>query len=457
MVMGDMAMTVDLVVIGAGAGGCAAAIRGAELGLDVALVDTFDAPGGNYLYNTCIPSQTCHDTVSRIIDFRQVSPEDSPDLDTQITIQNICKRTISKIDTISKSLITACKQSGVLYVKGEAYFEGSTSIRLKDSEVSRLLYQHAIVATGALPAPFPENIGESRRILSAAEAFTFKIFPETLLIIGAGHTGLELGYLYASLGCQVEIIDENSTLLPCLDQDITDRLKDLEPAFFNAVHLSTRAESISETAEKVKVKVNDGHEKAIKTYDMVIWANGYIPASDNLGLENTKAVLTENGFIVTDNTLQTTDPAIYAVGDVTSEAMYNHLATRQGKIAAEVISGMSSALDIRAIPCTIKGFGSISWCGLLEQEATDKQIPVVVYARSWQIIPHAIATGCDNGYTKIVVSADDKRVLGAVIMGYGSEDRIMEMVLAIEMGALIDDLSLTLHPHPAFTELSQVA
>lgn len=449
MVMGDMSMSIDLAVIGAGAGGLAAALRGAQLGLDVALVDLHPKPGGNYVHTTCLPYQSLHHVLNDIkrkhsgksVEIQQLK-------DSILTAREVTRE---RTDTISKEFQTKCKEAGVLFIKGKAYFEDSTSIRLKDSEVSSLGFKNAIIATGSKPAHVPgEAAVFSDKIVSVETAISQIPFQQSVLIVGGGHTGLELANCYSSVYSKLEVHEQGERLLPILGDDLISHIKAADPAFFESIYLNSKVTKLDETDQYVQVETEQNGKTRTSKFDLVILANGRIPATDGLGLENTNVTLTSRGFINVESNLQTGEPHIYAIGDVTGPNMYATIAARHGEIAAEVITGAMSAFDVQAIPHTINSPLPLSWCGLTRVEAEQRNIEISIETLLWKDIPAMVYHGSELGMTQIIVAKDDGRVLGATVVGEGSSHLIREYVVAIEMGALLEDLQLIVPAHPIY-------
>jgi len=454
MVMGDMNMTVDVVVIGAGAGGCSAALRASELGFDVALVDTFPSPGGAYLHRTCVPSQALLNIVHTLHNPLQKSVMASyPDLDSEET-RKLLQWQKNQLKEVSDSLSSQCKEAGVLYIQGKAHFQDSTNIRLKDSEVNSLSCQYTVLAAGSHSPPLAVDWpGAASRILTPSQALASTEFPQSVVIVGGGQTGLELATIYSSFCPHVDIFEKHEKLLPFLDDDIVDYLMENGQEPIRATALSAEVTDLRETGDGIEVIFSQNGSSTSKSVEQVIVATGRVPSSENLGLENTRVTLSRHGFIVVDECQRTHDPHIFAIGDIASPEMYANVAARQGRIAAEGIAGLPSAFDVRATPQTISICPPVSWCGISENEALKRNIRTRSYSKSWKHYPKA-ATGESDGLTKVLAAQDDGRILGATIVGEGSENLIGEFVLAIEMGALVEDLTLILESHPSFSAKS---
>ncbi|WP_136806540.1 dihydrolipoyl dehydrogenase [Desulfosediminicola flagellatus] len=453
MVMGDMVMTVDVVVIGSGPGGYGAAFRAADLGLDVALVDPRPRPGGVCLHEGCIPSKTYLHLAELLLDTRRVREKglrfEEPEID--LAAMQAWKNQV--IDNMADGLVSLSDKRGVQLIIGTAFFENSTTVRLEGSEISRIKFKHAIIATGSTPIVFPGTTPSAdSRIMNSAEALNLSEIPENLLIIGGGYVGLELGTVYSAFGSDVWLAEVEDRLLPLVDHDLVQPLSRQLAKLFTNILLNTRITSLTESDEGVLVQLETPDGQEAHSFDRVLVAMGRKPLSDKLGLENTGVEFDDRGCINVDEQQRTTEPNIFAVGDVSGGIMLAHTATREGRIAAEVIAGQSSVFDVRAIPAIVYTDPQIAWCGLTEQQAKAIDIPVVIEKFPWKYSGRANTMGATDGLTKILANPEDGRILGIGITGRGAEGLIAEAVLAIEMGALAEDMALSLHPHPTLSE-----
>ncbi|MFT5727448.1 MAG: dihydrolipoamide dehydrogenase [Desulforhopalus sp.] len=454
MVMGDMVMKVDVVVIGSGPAGYSAAFRAAELGLDVTLVDPRPQPGGSYLYDTCIPSKSYLAQVQLLIEAQKAQAMgiyfQNPEID--LKQMNSWKDKIQC--EITDNLLNLCAKHGVQLLQGKAFFESSKTIRLKDSELSKLKYKYAVIATGALPVMFHGSpFDQSDRVMSPVNALNINKIPEKMLVVGGGCAGVEIGSIYSTLGSTVDLAEQNSHILANTDEDLTAPLTHQLSSQFKHLLLQTTVTDIIVNNESVTVEMHTPGGKESHSYGSVVIAIGHTAHSNELGLENTLIEVDNNGAIKTDFQQRTAEPNIFAVGDVTNHKNLAHTAIRQGQVAAEVIAGQSSSFDIRAIPNIIYTSPQIAWCGLSESDALKQNIPIIIKKYPWKYSTRAITLGLTDGLTKIISSKEDSRILGAGITGTGAEDLISEWVLAIEMGALVEDIELCLHGHPTLSEV----
>jgi dihydrolipoamide dehydrogenase len=354
---------------------------------------------------------------------------------------------------MADGLVSLSNRRGVQLLQGRAQFESADTARLSDCEVSHIKFQHAIIATGSRPIPFPgTDFKPGGRIMSSTGALALADVPADLLIIGGGYVGLELGTVYAALGSRVRLVELEDRLLPGVDQDLVEPLHRRLEAIFKSIHLKTKVVSMQETDDGVVVLLEGDVDTPEQRFDRVLVAIGRKPASADMGLENTRIELDEHGFIKVDDRMRTTDERIFAVGDVVGGMMLAHKATHEGKIAAEVIAGQPSAFDVRAIPAVVYTDPQIAWCGLTEEEARARNIPLKVQRFPWKFSGRATTMGAPEGLTKILVDPDSGRIIGVGICGRDTEGLISEGVLAIEMGALAEDMALSIHPHPTLSE-----
>ncbi len=453
MVMGELSQETELLVIGSGPGGYAAAFRAADLGMDVTMVDAAQRPGGVCLFKGCIPSKTFLYLSELIYDAKRAESMGITFGKPQIDLKALREWKASVIDTMANGLVSLSNRRGVQLLQGRAQFESSHTARLRDCEVSHIKFKHAIIATGSRPIPFPGTEFKSGgRIMSSTGALALADVPQNLLIIGGGYVGLELGTMYAALGSRLKLVELEDHLLPGVDTDLVEPLHRRLNTIFESIHLKTKVASMQETDSGVDVVLEGDVDSPEQQFDRVLVAIGRKAASDDIGLENTQVELDERGFIKVDDQLRTTDERIFAVGDVAGGLMLAHKATREGKVAAEVIAGQPSAFDVRAIPAVVYTDPQIAWCGLTEEQARAENIPVKVQRFPWKFSGRATTMGAPEGLTKILVDPDSGRIVGVGICGRDTEGLISEGVLAIEMGALAEDMALSIHPHPTLSE-----
>jgi dihydrolipoamide dehydrogenase len=453
MVMGELTQEVEVLVIGSGPGGYAAAFRAADLGLDVTMVDPEARPGGVCLYKGCIPSKTFLYLAELIYDAARAEDMGVSFGKPRIDLEALRTWKGKVIDKMANGLVSLSNRRGVQLLKGRVEFESSEMVRVHDSEVSHIKFRHAILATGSQPVALPGTAFQpGNRIMSSTGALALADVPEKLLILGGGYVGLELGTVYAALGSRVSLVELEDRLLVGVDQDLVKPLHRKLEKIFESITLKTKVVSMEENENGVDVTFEGDIDTPQKTFDRVLVAIGRKPSSQDIGLGNTKVELDEKGFVIIDDRQRTADERIFAAGDVAGGMMLAHKATREGKVAAEVIAGQTSAFDVRAMPAIVYTDPQIAWCGLTEEQARRENRIVKVQRFPWKFSGRAATMGAPEGLTKIIVDPENGRILGVGITGRDTEGLISEGVLAIEMGALAEDMALSIHPHPTLSE-----
>jgi dihydrolipoamide dehydrogenase len=442
MVMGELSQETEVLVIGSGPGGYAAAFRAADLGLDVTMVDPALRPGGVCLHKGCIPSKTFLFLSELIHDAQRAEAMGIAFGSPKIDLDALRNWKGKVIDQMAGGLESLSNSRGVQVLKGRAEFESSNTARLHDAEVSHIKFRHAILATGSYPTPFPGTEFKSGgRIMSSTGALALADIPESLLILGGGYVGLELGTVYAALGSRVSLVELEDRLLSGVDQDLVRPLHRRLETIFETISLNTRVKALNENENGVDVSFDGDIPNPEQTFDRVLVAIGRKPASQDIGLENTKVELDKKGFVIVDEQQRSADERIFAVGDVVGGYMLAHKATREGKV-----------FDARAIPAVVYTDPQIAWCGMTEEQARKDNIKIDVQRFPWKFSGRATTMGAPEGLTKIIVDPDTQRILGIGICGRNTEGLISEGVLAIEMGALAEDMALSIHPHPTLSE-----
>ena len=453
MVMGELSEETEVLVIGAGPGGYAAAFRAADLGMEVALVDVEERPGGVCLLRGCIPSKALLFLADLLHDSRRVEEMGIKFTEPQIDVDRIREWKDGVVDELTAGLATLCKKRGVQFIRGRAAFESSSEVRLQDSDTSRIKFRQVILATGSHPRPFPDiPFEKGSRIMDSAGALELPDVPESLLIIGGGYVGLEMGTVYAALGTEVTVAVRSERLLREADPDLVEPLLKKLKATFKNIHFNTSVASIKEKEKTVEVKLEGEADKAEQSFARVLVAIGRKPNSQGIGLDKTKVRMNEKGYVQVDEKRRTAEENIFAIGDVAGGPLLAHKAFREGKVAAEVIKGLPSAFDVRAIPAVVYTDPQVAWCGLREETARREKRKVEVERYPWKYSSRAATMGAKEGLTKILIDPDSGRILGVGITGKNTEGLISEGVLAMEMGALAEDVGFSIHPHPTLSE-----
>ncbi len=453
MVMGELTQQTDLVVIGGGPGGYAAAFRAADLGLDVTLVEAEPRCGGTCLLRGCIPSKALIQTAELILDAREAGAKGIAFDTPRIDLERLRRWKDDIIDRLTGGLKTLGEKRGVQILQARAAFENSETVRLEGTDFIHLRFRHAIVATGSESVALPgESLREGSRVMDSTGALNLDDIPQRLLVVGGGYIGLELGFAYAAFGSRVTVVNRGKRLLSAVDQDLVRPLSRRLERIFESILYETTLEDLKEHDDRVDVTLKGAQGALVESFDRVLVAIGRRPKTQGVGLENTRVSLDEKGFIRVDETRRTTDERIFAVGDAAGDPMLAHKAMREGKVAAEVIAGRSSAFDVLAIPAVVYTDPQVAWAGLTESAAQKQGIPVKVGRFPWGASGRALTMGAAEGLTKILFDPATGRMLGMGIVGRAAEAMIAEGVLAIEMGALAEDLALTIHAHPTLSE-----
>jgi dihydrolipoyl dehydrogenase len=448
-----------LVVLGGGPGGYAAAFLAADEGLEVALVEAEPRLGGTCLLRGCIPSKALLHVARVIAEVEELRQDWGVEYPApRIAIDKIRARKEKVIATLSTGLKQLAKRRNVKVISARGVFENSTTLRLEGEDASipadrKLTYEHCILATGSIPSmPQAFDIG-SDRVMDSTGALALADLPETVLVIGGGYIGLEMGTVYAHLGSKVSVVELLEGLLPGADRDLVKPLhKRLNALFGERIYLNTKVGSLGLVGNKVEVAFEGPGKFGTEQFDRVLISVGRRPNSRGFGLENTQVKLDERGFAIIDKQLRTADPHILAIGDVAGEPMLAHKATHEGRTAVEVILGKSASFDRLAIPAVVFTDPEIAWTGLTEEQARrdGRKYEAAIYP--WAASGRAVALGRTEGLTKVLVDPDTERVLGVGIVGAGAGELIAEAVLAIEMGCEVTDITESIHAHPTLSE-----
>jgi dihydrolipoamide dehydrogenase len=450
-----MPISTQVVVIGAGPGGYAAAFYAADRGLRVALVDPEANPGGVCLYRGCIPSKA-------LLHVAAVISESQHAKDFGLTFQPP-KVDLDKLRSFKDGVVSQltggtgqiAKLRKIEYVRGRAGFRDARTLDLEREGGGKdtLTFEHAIIATGSRPATVPGLSIDSPRVMDSTGALDLPDIPKSLLVIGGGYIGLELGTVYAALGSKVTVVEMTDGLLPGADRDLVNILAKRIEKITEAVLLKTKVVGMKAGKDSVTVTFEGDVAEKQKTFDRVLISVGRKPNSQIPGLDRTRVEVDRRGFIVVDESRRTAEPTIYAIGDVVGEPMLAHKASHEGRTAVDAIAGdRNVAFEPAAIPAVVFTDPEIAWAGLTETEAAKQGRKVSVARFPWAASGRAITLGRTDGVTKLVLDPETGRVLGVGICGPGAGELISEGVLAIEMGANAQDMALTIHPHPTLSE-----
>jgi dihydrolipoamide dehydrogenase len=450
MVMGSLKMEAEVAVIGGGPGGYVAAIRAADLGKEVVLIDERDRLGGVCLIEGCIPSKVLINAVDVAQAMRNASAFGLTCRDIKFDLDKLRSWKESVVDKLTSGVNLLLKKRGIEIIKGRARFTGVKSLAIEGGSVAGVDFKHAIIATGSHARTLPFT--EEKEVWTSREALNLPYVPERLVVIGGGYIGMELGLVYAGLGTTVTIVEHSSQLLSGVDSDLVKiMVRHCEQCFDNVLYQS-KVVGIEQASQKYVVTIEqDGKQQRLET-DRVLTAVGRIPNTDAIGLENTGVKINANGFIEVDEAGRTNVLGIYAIGDVTPGPMLAHKASREAHVVAEVIANQKSAFDNRAIPAAIFTDPEIAWTGLTEREAESKHVKVTIGRFPLSALGRAQTIGRTDGMVKVLSDPDSGLVRGIGIVGPQASELIAEGTLAIEMGATLEDLINTIHPHPTLSE-----
>lgn len=452
-------MHTQLAVLGGGPGGYAAAFLAADEGLEVTLIEAESRLGGTCLLRGCIPSKALLHVAKVIDEVEDLTSSWGVEYSApKIDIDKVRARKEKVINTLSGGLRQLAKRRKVTVIHARASFENSTTLRLEGDHASipegaTLTFDNIILASGSTPAMPPAFDIGSPRVMDSTGALELADIPETLLVIGGGYIGLEMGTVYAHLGAKVSVVELTSNLLPGADRDLVKPLQGrLKKLFEDRIFLDTKVGSVADCGDAIEVTFEGPAKYGVERYSRVLVSVGRRPNSRELGLEKTNVVVNQGGFVECDGQQRTADPNIFAIGDVAGEPMLAHKATHQAKVAVEVILGKPAEFDKVAIPAVVFTDPEIAWAGLTEEQAKREGRAYEAAIYPWAASGRAQALGRTAGLTKWLVDPETERVLGCGIVGPGAGELIGEAVLAIEMGCEVRDLTESIHPHPTLGE-----
>jgi len=444
-----------IAVVGGGPGGYAAAFLAADLGMKVTLIDPEVNPGGVCLYRGCIPSKALLHVAKLLEEAHQAKNWGIEFADPKIDLGKLRGWKESVVKRLTGGLGQLSKQRGVQFVQGKAGFENSNTLRVTKAAggEEKMTFDAIILATGSRPAVIPTLKIDSPRLMDSSGALDLADIPKTLLVVGGGYIGLELGSVYSTLGTKVTVVEMLSGLLPGADRDLVLPLHKRLEKMFDGILLNTTVKSLKDEGKGIRATFDgkDVKEKE-KVFDRVLVSVGRKPNSEIPGLDKTKVKVGPKGFIQVNKQLQTDDPYVYAIGDVVGEPMLAHKASHEGRTAVEAIAGRKVAFEPHAIPAVVFTDPEIAWAGLTETQAKEQGREIAVAKFPWGASGRAITLDRPEGMTKLILDPKTERVLGVGIVGAGAGELIAEGVLAIEMAALAGDLELTIHPHPTLSE-----
>ncbi len=450
-------MNTQLAVLGGGPGGYAAAFLAADLGMQVTLVDMEPRLGGVCLLRGCIPSKALLHVAKAMAEARHLADWGVSFSQPQIDLDAMRARKEKVVATLTGGLKQLSKKRNVRVIRARARFEDSQTLRLqpvgdKPLEDEQVRFEHCILATGSRPTSLPSLALPTDRVMDSSGALELPDVPESLLVVGGGYIGLELGSVYAALGSRVSVVELTDGLLPGVDRDLVRPLHKKLERELAAIYLNAKVATLTDEGDSIEVAFEGELEEKLQRFSRVLVAVGRRPNSEDLGLENTKVEVDERGFVAVDKRQRTADEHILAIGDVAGEPMLAHKAAHEGKVAVEGLAGEPAEFTPRAIPAVVFTDPEIAWAGVTETEANSRGRRVEVAQFPWGASGRAQAAGRTEGLTKWLIDPETQRVVGCGIVGTVAGDLISEAVLAIEMGAAVRDVAESIHPHPTLSE-----
>ncbi|QJC33690.1 dihydrolipoyl dehydrogenase [Enterobacteriaceae endosymbiont of Donacia provostii] len=448
---------IQVVVIGGGPAGYAAAFRCSDLGLKTIIVENYNNLGGVCLNVGCIPSKTLLNIAKIIKEYKNFSKKGIFNNNIKINFDSIINWKQNVINKLTNGLHFLAKKRNVKIINDMGFLETNNCLNLTNSNV-KILFDNAIIATGSIPISLPFLPYEDKRIWNSTDALNLKKIPKKMMIIGSGIIGLEMATIYQTFGSKIDIIDISNNLLPEVDNDIVNIYQKNIKNKFNFI-LGTEIISVDNSKDLLQVHMTSDNHKSIysKQYDVILVAIGRKPNSIFINKKFNKLLINNHGFIQTDSQMRTNISNIYAVGDVTGYPMLAHKGIHEGHLAAEVISGKKHYFVPKVIPSIAYTHPEIAWIGITEKNAIKNNLNYQTSVFSWNALGRAISSNEENGLTKLIVDKDSNRIIGGSIIGYNAGELLGEISLAIEMGCDIEDISLTMHAHPTFYESIGIA
>ena len=450
MVMGSLEQETDVVVIGGGPGGYVAALRAADLGKEVIVVEERERLGGVCLLEGCIPSKALINAVELVEAARDAGRMGLSFGEVKVDLDKLRGWTGQVVDSLVGGIGGLLKRRGVEVVHGRARFRDANTLQIEGADVAGVSFRSAILATGSRINKLPTAY--DLPLWTSAEALTLPELPERLLVVGGGYIGLEMGLVYAGLGSKVDVVEFFPRLLMGADQDLVQVMVRSVEKRFNALRTESKVVKVEQRGDGYAVTIEHEGKTVRDEYDRVLVAVGRTPNSGDLGLEGIGITPDAQGHVPTNEQCRTAVPNIYAIGDVAPGPMLAHKASREGKVVAEVIAGQPSAFDNRAIPAVVFTDPEIAWTGITEAEAEAEGVDIKVGRFPLSALGRARTMGRTDGLVKIISEPESNAVLGVGMVGPHASELIAEGTLAIEMGATLEDLMVTIHPHPTISE-----
>jgi dihydrolipoamide dehydrogenase len=446
-------MTTEIVVLGAGPGGYAAAFYAADRGKKVTLVEQNPRLGGICLNVGCIPSKALLHAAAVLREAKAASHWGIEFAPPKVDLDKLRGWKESILEKLGQGIAGLAKQRGVQVVHGRGHFEDSQTLRVETSEGQKFSrYGKAVIAVGSKPAmPNAFDLG-NKRVMTSTEALEIPDVPQDLLVVGGGYIGMELGTVYAALGSNVVVLEALPSILAGVDPDLARPVMRAAQKAFKEIRVNTKVQKMATAGKQIKVTMEIDKQPREELYDRVLVSVGRAPNLADLGLENTKVTKDDKGFIQCNTQQQTEDPNIYAIGDVNGGTLLAHRASKEARIAVEAMLGEHSVFEDIVIPAVVYTDPEVAWCGLTETEAKAKNMEIKVAKFLWGASGRALTLDRPDGLTKLILEPETDRILGIGITGAGAGELIGEGVLAVEMGATARDLAESVHPHPTLSE-----
>jgi len=445
-------LSAEVAIIGGGPGGYTAAFRAADLGKRVVLIERYNALGGVCLNVGCIPSKALLHAAAIIEEAKSLGTMGVTFAPPQIDLDQMRAGKQAVVTRLTSGLAALAKQRKVQIVTGEGRLEGANQLSVETAEGRvNVTFEHCIIACGSSPVRIPSFPHDDPRVLDSTGALEIRDIPARLLIVGGGIIGLEMASVYAALGSRIEVVELQDQLMPGCDIDLVRAFEKVIKPRYDRILLETKVAAMDATPEGIKV-VFDGKHPGEATYDKVLVAVGRRPNGQSVNAQAAGVTVDARGFIPVDAHMRTNVPHIFAIGDVVGNPMLAHKATHEAKTAAEVIAGLPALFDPLTIPSVAYTDPEVAWMGLTETEAKKQGIAYEKGVFPWAASGRALGIHRDEGLTKLLFDPQTHRILGAGIVGVNAGELIGETVLALEMGADMEDLGLTIHPHPTLNE-----
>ena len=443
----------DVAILGAGPGGYTAAFRAADLGKKVILIERYPVLGGVCLNVGCIPSKALLHMAKVVTDAEETIHAGVNFNTPKLELDKLRKWKESIIGKLTNGLTALAKKRNVEVIQGNGKFITPNMISVTTPNGQKTVsFEYCVIAAGSSVAHPPGIIQNDPRIIDSTGALELEDIPKRMLIIGGGIIGLEMATIYDAFGSKVSVVEMKDQLISGADKDLIKPLYRRIKKRYEAIYLRTKVSEINPQKDGLEVTFEGEESPGTQTYDRILVAVGRRPNGHAIEAENAGVHVTKQGFIPVDNQLRTNVPNIFGIGDIVGEPMLAHKATHEGKLAAEIIAGQKAAFDVRTIPSVAYTDPEIAWMGLTEIEAKNQGIDYEKASFPWAASGRAIAMGRDEGMTKLLFDKNTRRLLGAGIVGINAGELISETVLALEMGTDMEDISLTIHPHPTLSE-----